>query len=330
MSQIVITIATMGGDIPRLTRAAESVRAYTGPHQIETVIVDNSQHGFEYERSPGQQIIRPGLNLGYVGALEYVRRHFPHDYFVCGQDDMVFKVGCLETLVARLEANPQWGAVSPVLVRDGVIPARTRGGVYVDEAHTTWKHFPFSDTPPGEFDIHAPLAYVSSAGCVFRGEAINQVGGFNLGLYPLLYVDVDVCAKLQSAGWQISLEPSAHISHTINGSTPRILGEVVAVQNRAIAEGGGANPDGKKIAPDPNVPVDEDILWEVAKRSSYLFLDVAAAAHRRIDELERSSLTVSSENRRSSASRFSLRGQLVRFLQAVSRSLMQFATRISR
>lgn len=282
--RVLAVVSTLGRDVERLNDAIRSLRVHTVTVPFEFLVVNNSGLPTVTGLEPVDHLYSPGVNLGYVGALEFARRSYSHDFLWSIQDDMTLSNDVLAVLVEAMERLPRLAVASPVLVRDGLVPALTRAGVFTNQQRTRWQNYPPVDTAPADLPTEMEYSFVSGSGALFRTSALSEIHGFNLGLYPLMHVDVDICARLLTAGWKVALEPQAQISHQIQGSTPRILAATLDRLNRTIVE-----EELERRAAGEMVDaalVDADLLFEVARRASFLFLEVSREAESRLGAAE--------------------------------------------
>jgi GT2 family glycosyltransferase len=285
-SKVVVVIPTLGKNHLRLASAVRSIRKFSTHKNIFVLVVDNSYEANLKIWEGVDEIFAPGVNLGWVGSLEYVRRKYDFDYLWSFQDDMAILNDVLSFLIADLNEDKTLGVSSPVLLRNGLIPARTRGGKFTDESRTSWENIPEIDVSPNQFSQKPDLCFVASSGALWRKSSLDDISGFNLNLYPLMHVDVDTCLRLISKQWNLRINQYAHIHHEINGSTKKILSYTLEHLNRQIVQKHllGQDPE---IVPVTST-LDADFLFEITRKSSYLFLEVADVASRRIKQLENS------------------------------------------
>lgn len=294
MSKVIAVIPTLGNNIQRLNSAILSVREFSNAEQPEIVVVNNSTSETIAGIEEVDELISVGLNLGYVGSLEYVRRKFDFKYLWSVQDDMFLQNDVLKILLQELDSNAKLAVASPVLVRNGIIPARTRAGIFTNPEKTEWKNIPHQDTGPDELDTNVDFSFVSGSGALFRKDALDAVGGFNLSLYPLMHVDVDICARFLRHGYGLGLVPTAHIGHEINGSTPKILGQVLNEMNAPIVR--NFLESGETTETLPAESLDFDIVFAIARKSSYLMLELSKYHAQRLAEKDQTIETLRAEN----------------------------------
>lgn len=310
MSQkrVVAVIPTLGTNIPRLNVCIRSIREHSTTSSLKVVLVNNSLQKNLPNVEPVDEIVFPGLNLGWVGAIEMCRREFQCDYLWTIQDDMYLLNDVAQILMERLEREPLLAVASPVLVRDGVIPARTRAGILTDAVAIEWQNIPEEDIEPNSLGDRADLCFVSGSGAMWRKVAIDDVGGFNLDLFPLMHVDVDICLRLLQAKWNIALDGKAHISHEIGGSTSSILREFLNQFNaekvrrklRSVADGPGTHSSAHP----------EDPRSVVARHSTYFFIDFSAWVSSYFENVTRENQILRSQVAELEAERSGVRSQL--------------------
>lgn len=288
MRSVVAVIPTLGNNIPRLNKAISSVQKHTSDPGLEIVVVDNSKSQSLVGMLPVDRVIRTSINLGYVGALEIVRRKIEFDYLWSIQDDMELTNDVLTALLNSLDNNPSVAMACPILLRNGLVPAGSCGGLFADKARTKWGPFPATDCLPENTTFgQGSLAYLSAAGALFRKEAIDQVGGFNLSLFPLIAVDVDICTRLMEKSWEMSLVTEAHISHVRQGSSHGLIGQTLYEINVPNVQKYLQGIRTKPVVPSDTV--DPEMLFEIARKASFLFLDLGDIASRRIRRVEQES-----------------------------------------
>ena len=79
-----------------------------------------------------------------------------------------------------------------------------------------------------------PVAYLAGCNMMFRRAALQQVDGFN----PLLtgaYDDVDICCRLNDAGWGIDYLPDALVRHDRAPNVTRDGQQMIRVPYRILA-----------------------------------------------------------------------------------------------
>jgi GT2 family glycosyltransferase len=315
VNPVAICLPTVGAHEGRLKRSVASILRFQKTSEVEIYLIDNSPDGVESIEGVAHHI-RPGANLGLAGSLEMVRRRSKAEFLWSFQDDVELLCDNLAPLLTLMREQPNLGAVTPVIDRDGMVPANLRAGFEVmGEQGTTLVTWPSSDIPISQVDPDLEFSYVFSSGTLYRAIALAQVGGFNLNPYPLGHIDVDIGLRLSDAGWSAKVCPDARIAHAKSGSTTPALGRVVSRLNSPLM---------RKTSGTFSFDQDVSALFsdEVVRRMSHLFLEVAGEYEgelRKADERYESEITAM---RRTLSWRVTLPLRLVfRFMVIVLRGL---------
>jgi GT2 family glycosyltransferase len=167
------------------------------------------------QQSFGVRLLTTGANLGYAGALNYAIRHeqaqgqsFDAYWFL--NSDLEVEPDCLAKLVQVFNDHSQTGAIGP-LVRQfprkekiwgarGVISPRLGTTAMID-----WQ----------KADVLPKWSYIPGCSLLARARAYDQVGGLP-EKYKLYYEETDFCVRLQQAGWDLRIEPTATAYHKVD------------------------------------------------------------------------------------------------------------------
>jgi N-acetylglucosaminyl-diphospho-decaprenol L-rhamnosyltransferase len=217
-----------------LRRCLESLRAHP-PRSATmrvTVIDSGSPDGTPdmVEREfPEVRLERRG-NIGFSAANNLVLRESRAAAVLLLNPDTEVYDGTLDTVLARLAADPAIGMVGAKLVRaDGELDhacKRSFPTPLAALAHFTgigrgegagaslsqYRATHLGDDDPGEVDA------INGAFMLCRAEAVAQVGLLDEG-YWLYMEDLDWCHRFWDAGWKVFYEPGAVALHVKGGSS---------------------------------------------------------------------------------------------------------------
>jgi len=169
------------------------------------------------------------VELGLAGALNRARARARGEFLVSLHDDAEVEPGWLEALVAAADAEPQVGAVgSLVLHMDGRVQAA--GMELMPEGVTR----PAWGRSVRDLDRVHLVDQCGSSSLLIRASTWDEVGGADERLYPLYYVDVDLCVAILARGQRVLLEPRSVIRHHQGASTDRAFARFVNRRNREI------------------------------------------------------------------------------------------------
>lgn len=204
------------------------------------VVVDNgsTDDSLAVARELGAHAVASGGNVGYGAGVNFGAARpeaSERPFLFVLNPDCVVQPGAVTSLVDRLDSDATIGVVGPrVEYPDGTVQqsCRTFPSVGTAAAHgflgLVWKDNPMSRRyTMADFDHRSfrRVDWVSGAAMLFRRDAFDDVDGFDPGYF--MYVeDVDICWRLQSAGWSTGFEPAGTVRHaqgTSSTSTPYSL-----------------------------------------------------------------------------------------------------------
>jgi N-acetylglucosaminyl-diphospho-decaprenol L-rhamnosyltransferase len=178
---------------------------------------------------PEFDLVRRG-NVGFSAANNLVLRESRAAAILLLNPDTEVYAGTLDTVLARLAADPQVGMVGAKLVRaDGELDhackrsfptplaalahftgvGRAEGA---GEALGQYRATHLGDDEPGEVDA------INGAFMLCRAAAVADVGLLDEG-YWLYMEDLDWCHRFWDAGWKVFYEPAAVALHVKGGSS---------------------------------------------------------------------------------------------------------------
>ena len=229
------------GRLPALRCAANGVDT--------VVVVDNgSADGSErvVPGRPGPAGCRPEPTSATAGRPTGGRpRPKParRRYLLVCNPDLELGPGAVDALVAALAADPSLGVVGPGLWNDdgSLYPSARTFPDLVDAIG----HGLLGLIAPGnrftrryrllDWDHRRParVDWVSGACFLVRREAWDAVGGFDPA-YFMYMEDVDLCWRLDRAGWAVGYEPAAEVRHVQGVSTNQHPYRMLAAHHRSM------------------------------------------------------------------------------------------------
>jgi N-acetylglucosaminyl-diphospho-decaprenol L-rhamnosyltransferase len=200
----------------------------------ELIVVDNaSDDGTAAALAaafPDATIVSNPLNVGFGAAnnqaFEVARGRW---WLMLNPDASIAEDGVAE-LIGAMAANPKLAIAAPSVAGAGMGGAESAG--MLPGIRSLAGHFLFVNRllPPGRggawrgFQVRPGVGnglqdveWVSAAAVLLRPEAVRAVGGFDPSIF-LYGEDLDLCARLGSAGWRLAVLPRAHAFHSIGGS----------------------------------------------------------------------------------------------------------------
>jgi N-acetylglucosaminyl-diphospho-decaprenol L-rhamnosyltransferase len=228
----VVVVNYDSGD--HLRTCVSHLEAAVDPLEAEFVVVDNrsrdrSLDGIQ-EMVSGIRVIKNADNRGYGRACNQGVRATSAPFVCLLNPDVIPEPGSISAMVAALQDRPRAGVLGPRLKNpDGTYypSCRVVPNLKVALGHAVFglisdnnrfsRAYKLLDFDHGE---EREVDWVSGAAMMMRRQAFAEVGGFDEGFF--MYVeDVDVCARMNQAGWRAVYYPFAEMVHHVAGSSRR-------------------------------------------------------------------------------------------------------------
>jgi GT2 family glycosyltransferase len=204
-------------------------------------VVDNGSAESEADTierlHPSVKVLRQGRNLGFcagnnVGIKQALAEGA--DYVLILNNDTIVPENLISELVRRSATLTDAGAVSPLIMH---YPERERvwfaGSVWESET-AGFRHL-YAGRTLDELELHEPYPTAYACGCclLVRSEVLRRVGLMD-ERYFAYYDEADWCSRMQEAGLQCYVIPSASLYHKVSRSTPSLIATYLMARNRLL------------------------------------------------------------------------------------------------
>jgi N-acetylglucosaminyl-diphospho-decaprenol L-rhamnosyltransferase len=230
-----------------LLECVESVLGDTSADDPELIVVDNGSSDGSVAQlraaRPDVAVLTPGRNLGYASAANRGTAATRAPVVAVINCDVRVHAGAAAAVLDRFDHEPDIAAVGPaVRETDGslypsarvVPPTRDAVGhavvglVKPDNRFTRrYRELDADPTRPRDVD------WVSGAAIWLRRAALDAVGGWD-ERYFMYAEDVDLCWRLQHAGWRATYEPAAEVTHVHAVSTDQHPYRMILEHHRSL------------------------------------------------------------------------------------------------
>lgn len=194
-----------------------------GGDAVEIIVVDNASKidptTYLLDQFPDIQVIRSEENLGFSGGNNLGIEASKGEYLFFLNNDAEITAGALDTLVHFLENHPKVGAVSPKICYYGAGPGSDNPDILQFVGSTplssfTARNSTYGEKEPdtGQFTKAKPSAYVHGAAMLLPRKVVENVGMMPEAFF-LYYEELDWCAQIKDAGYEIWVEPAAKVYH---------------------------------------------------------------------------------------------------------------------
>ena len=174
---------------------------------------------------PTVEVIRLERNYGFAEGYNRAVAQIEAEYMVLLNSDVETPAGWLEPLVRTLDESPDVAAVAPKLLS---YSDKTRfeyagaAGGFIDllgYPYCRGRIMNRTESDRGQYDDARDVFWASGAAFCCRRAAFLGAGGFD-ACYFAHMEEIDLCWRLQIAGWRIRIEPQSVVYHLGGGTLP--------------------------------------------------------------------------------------------------------------
>lgn len=207
-----------------ILNSLSSVRQLKISNESEMIVVENSSLStskISFKNSSDFRLLSPHSNLGFAKANNLAAKQSDSEFLCFLNPDTLVKEDFFTPIINFINCHPQAGACAPALeYEDGSYQSSagdTMGLWYefleatmlINLSRKSLRRRIQSAEASG-----APLkvGWVSGACMIIRRDVFESVGGFTED-YFLNYEDIDLCKKLEDAGYQNYIFPGSKCIH---------------------------------------------------------------------------------------------------------------------
>ena len=203
--------------------------ASTEGMDAEVIVADSASTDGSLEmlsqEFPAVRQIPLDKNYGFTGGYNRALAQVDAEYFVLINSDIEVPEDWLRPLVAWMDAHPKCGACGPKLLswheRDRFEYAGAAGGLLDRYGYPFCRGRIMSrvEKDKGQYDTPADVFWVSGACLLVRSRLWKQLGGLDDRFFAHME-EIDLCWRLQLAGYRIDVVPESVVWHIGGGTLP--------------------------------------------------------------------------------------------------------------
>jgi GT2 family glycosyltransferase len=201
--------------------------AYPG---YEVIIADNGSSddslAFLATHYPALRIIRFDQNMGFAKGYNEALKQVECDYYVLLNSDAEVTKNWLEPMVELLETDASIAACQPKLLsfkNKTLFEYAGAAGGWLDKygyPFAKGRIFDICEEDHGQYDQTEPIFWASGAALFIRARVFHEVNGFDEFFFAH-QEEIDLCWRIQLAGYKIYSCPVSVIYHVGGGTLPR-------------------------------------------------------------------------------------------------------------
>lgn len=228
MSKIAIVILNWNGR-KYLEQFLPSVLA-TRYNNFEVIVADNgsTDGSIEFLNSnyPSIRLIIFKENIGFAKGYNEALKQINSEYYAVLNSDVEVTEDWLQPMVDLLECNNKIAACQSKLLsyhNKNMFEYAGAAGGWIDKygyPFAKGRIFDFSEEDKGQYDQVEPIFWASGASLFIRSSVFHEMKGFDEYFFAH-QEEIDLCWRIQLAGYLIYSCPSSVVYHVGGGTLPK-------------------------------------------------------------------------------------------------------------
>lgn len=194
------------------------------------IVADNNSSdasvAYVREHFPNIEVIQNPENKGFAAGYNMALQKVKSDYYVLLNSDVEVTAQWIEPVIDLMESDTLIAACQPKILsyidRDRFEYAGASGG-WIDNfgyPFTRGRVFDSCEKDEGQYDDAQPCFWASGAALFIRAELFHKANGFDEYFFAH-QEEIDLCWRLQRAGYKIFVQPASVVYHVGGGTLPQ-------------------------------------------------------------------------------------------------------------
>jgi GT2 family glycosyltransferase len=197
---------------------------------IEIIIADNGSTddsvSFLQQNFPQVKIILLDKNYGFARGYNEALKKITSEYYILLNSDVEVTPNWIAPMVTLLQKDESIAACQPKILsyqNKKVFDYAGSAGGWIDKygyPFAKGRIFDICEEDRGQYDQEELIFWASGAAMFIRSNVFHEMGGFD----PYFFAhqeEIDLCWRLQLAGYKIYSCPSSTVYHVGGGTLPR-------------------------------------------------------------------------------------------------------------
>ena len=199
------------------------------PAEVRIVVADNGSADDSVEflkgHYPSVEIIQLEKNYGFAEGYNRALKMVDAECYILLNSDVEVTKGWIEPLVEMIQSDESIAAVAPKLLsdveRDKFEYAGAAGGFidYLGYPLCRGRILSTIEQDRGQYDTAREVFWASGAAFCCRADLFHAMGGFDGDFFAHME-EIDLCWRMQLAGYKIMSEPKSVVYHLGGGTLP--------------------------------------------------------------------------------------------------------------
>ena len=202
----------------------------TNYDNYEVIVADNGSIddsvSFLEKQYPGIRLIRFTENYGFAKGYNEALKQVQGDYYVLLNSDVEVQPRWLQPMINLLENDKNIAACQPKILsyhNKKMFEYAGAAGGWLDKygyPFAKGRVFDICEEDNGQYDQAEPIFWASGAALFIRPDVFHEMNGFDEYFFAH-QEEIDLCWRIQLAGYKIYSCPSSVVYHIGGGTLPR-------------------------------------------------------------------------------------------------------------
>ena len=197
---------------------------------LRIVVADNASTddsvAFVQENYPLIELITHPVNEGFAGGYNWALKRVQSDYYVFLNSDVSVTPGWIEPVIQLMENDQSIAACQPKLLsyhQPDLFEYAGAAGGWIDSLGYPFSRgrvFDVCEKDNGQYETSIPIFWASGAAMFVRAPVYHELGGLDASFFAH-QEEIDLCWRMQLAGYRIMACPQSVVYHVGAGTLPR-------------------------------------------------------------------------------------------------------------
>jgi len=197
---------------------------------LRIIVADNASSDdsvdFLQEHFPQVEILRLQKNFGFAKGYNEALKQVEADYYVLLNSDVEVTAVWLEPIITLLEEQPAHGACQPKVLahkNKNFFEYAGAGGGWLDAygyPFARGRIFDICEEDNGQYNTTEEVFWATGAAMIIRSQVYHHLNGFDEYFFAH-QEEIDLCWRIQLAGYRIFACPQSVVYHVGGGTLPR-------------------------------------------------------------------------------------------------------------
>ncbi|MCW3119449.1 MAG: glycosyltransferase family 2 protein, partial [Chitinophagaceae bacterium] len=197
---------------------------------LRIIVADNASVddsvAFVNEHFPSVEILTHPQNEGFAGGYNWALNEVESEYYVLLNSDVSVTPGWIEPVIAVMEADHKVAACQPKLLsyhQPDLFEYAGAAGGWIDHLGYPFSRgriFDVCEKDEHQYNETQPVFWASGAAMFVRARVYHALGGLDASFFAH-QEEIDLCWRMQLAGYRIMSCPQSVVYHVGAGTLPR-------------------------------------------------------------------------------------------------------------